>query len=95
MPVDVLTTSGSLGAEKPSVEFFHLLAGLVGVGPAEAVYVGDRLDNDVLPAKEAGMKAIFIRRGPWGYLNSTRPEVRLADARIESLDELPGLLAPL
>jgi FMN phosphatase YigB (HAD superfamily) len=91
--VDVLTTSGSLGAEKPSVEFFYLLAGLADVDPAEAVYVGDRLDNDVLPAKEAGMKAIFIRRGPWGYLHSTRPEVELADARIESLDELPGLLA--
>jgi FMN phosphatase YigB (HAD superfamily) len=95
LPVDVLTTSGSLGVEKPAVEFFRLLAGLSGVEPGEAAYVGDRLDNDVLPAKEAGMKAILIRRGPWGYLHSTRPEVRLADARVGSLAELPMLLARL
>jgi FMN phosphatase YigB (HAD superfamily) len=95
LPVNVLITSGSLGVEKPAVEFFRLLAGLAGVEPGEAAYVGDRLDNDVLPAKEAGMKAIFIRRGPWGYLHSTRPEVDLADARVGSLAELPTLLARL
>jgi FMN phosphatase YigB (HAD superfamily) len=58
----------------------------------EIAYVGDRLDNDVLPAKAAGMFAIFIRRGPWGYLHATRPEASEADARIESLLELPSLL---
>ncbi len=35
--------------------------------PSEVLYVGDRLDNDVLPAKSAGMQAVLIRRGPWGY----------------------------
>jgi hypothetical protein len=41
------------------------------------------------------MKAVFIRRGPWGYLHSIRQEVRLADARIDSLTELPTVLAHL
>jgi FMN phosphatase YigB (HAD superfamily) len=30
--------------------------------------VGDRVDNDVLPATVAGMRAVWIRRGPWGFI---------------------------
>lgn len=95
LPVDFITTSDTLGVEKPSLEFFQRLAALAGVEPEHAVYVGDRVDNDVIPAKEAGMIAIFIRRGPWGSLHATRPGVELADARIDSLDELPQILATL
>ena len=93
--MDCVTTSESLGAEKPSLEFFVKLASLAGVEPSEAAYVGDRVDNDVIPAKEAGMVAVFIRRGLWAYLHATRPEVELADARIDSLEELPTILARL
>ena len=31
--------------------------------PENAVMVGDRLDNDIRPAKELGMKTIRIRKG--------------------------------
>jgi FMN phosphatase YigB (HAD superfamily) len=35
--------------------------------PAERIaYVGDRLDNDLIPAKAAGMRTVFIRRGGRG-----------------------------
>jgi HAD superfamily hydrolase (TIGR01549 family) len=95
LPVDFVTTSESLGAEKPSPDFFFKLASLAGVEPSEAAYVGDRVDNDVIPAKGAGMVAVFLRRGLWGYLHATRPEVELADARIDSLEELPTILARL
>jgi HAD superfamily hydrolase (TIGR01549 family) len=88
LPVDFTTTSESLGAEKPSPVFFERLAELAGVEPSAAAYVGDRLDNDVIPAQQAGMKAIFIRRGPWGYLHAMRPDITLAQARIETLDQL-------
>ena len=35
------------------------------MAPEEIAYVGDRTDNDVLPAADAGMRPILIRRGPW------------------------------
>jgi hypothetical protein len=35
---------------------------------------------------------VFIRRGPWGVLHALRPEVERATARIDTLDELPGVL---
>lgn len=92
LSVDVVTSSESLGVEKPSLDFFTRMAELAGVDPREAAYVGDRLDNDVLPAREAGMVGVFIRRGPWGHLQALRPEADMADLRIDSLDELPAAL---
>ncbi len=83
-----------MGAEKPSSEFFRRLAGAAGVHPQACVYVGDRVDNDVVPAAEAGMAAVFLRRGPWGYVQAERPEPERAIARIDSLDELRGVLDP-
>ena len=51
-------------------------------------------DNDLIPAKAAGLRAAHLRRGPWGYLWADDPVVRkLADWRITSLAQLPGLLA--
>jgi hypothetical protein len=38
---------------------------------SEVAYVGDRVDNDVLPAAAAGLAAIAIRRG--GILQATPP----------------------
>ena len=55
-------------------------------------YVGDRVDNDILPAVEAGMIAVFIRRGPWGFLHAQWPEAQRAHLRIDSLTELPEAL---
>ena len=50
--------------------------------------MGDRVDNDVEPALAAGMVAVHIRRGPWGYLH----EAPGGALRIRSLDELPSVL---
>jgi len=57
--------------------------------------VGDRLDNDVLPALAAGMIAVFLRRGPWGYIHTTHPDSAKAHLRVESLDELSQHLQAL
>jgi FMN phosphatase YigB (HAD superfamily) len=57
--------------------------------------VGDRLDNNIRPALAAGMVTVFLRRGPWGYIHASHPDVAQAHIRIESLDELPERLTPL
>ena len=93
--VDVVASSAAWGVEKPSPEFFARVAAAAGVAPSEVAYVGDRVDNDVVPAKAAGMTAVFLRRGPWGYVHATWPEAAGADLRIESLAELPAALASL
>jgi len=44
-----------------------------GCAPTEIAYVGDRLDNDIPPALAAGMIAVFVRRGPWGWIDAPTP----------------------
>lgn len=92
-PIDVIASSERWGVEKPSPAFFTRIVAEAGVAPKEIAYVGDRLDNDVIPAVEAGMVGVFLRRGPWGVVHATWPEVARATVRIESLVELPDALA--
>ncbi|MCA5892003.1 HAD family hydrolase [Isoptericola sp. NEAU-Y5] len=92
LPVDAIRTSDEWGVQKPDPGFFAKVAELSGVPAAEIAYVGDRLDNDVLPAADAGMRPILIRRGPWGHLHAERPEAARATV-VDSLLELPALLA--
>jgi HAD superfamily hydrolase (TIGR01509 family) len=87
--VDAVASSESLGAWKPDPAFFAEVVELAGVPAGKIAYVGDRVDNDIAPALAAGMVAVHIRRGPWGYLQAPPAEA----IRIDSLDELPAALA--
>ncbi|WP_424530282.1 HAD family hydrolase [Sphaerisporangium viridialbum] len=93
LPVDSVHTSAGWGVSKPRPEFFAKVAAVAGREPGEILYVGDRLDNDVLPAREAGMRTALLRRGPWGYLHAERPEARRADAIVDGIPELAVALA--
>jgi HAD superfamily hydrolase (TIGR01662 family) len=67
---DVMAMSEELGVVKPNPAFYTRIAELTGAAPSEIAYVGDRVDNDVLPSVAAGMRAIWIRRGPWGVIGT-------------------------
>jgi FMN phosphatase YigB (HAD superfamily) len=92
LPVDFVASSERWGVEKPSPRFFERIVEAAGAPAASIAYVGDRLDNDILPARAAGMFTVFIRRGPWGFLHAMRPEAAQAHLRIDSLAELPARL---
>ena len=93
LAADVIATSDSWGVTKPSAAFFERIVAEAGVAPEAIAYVGDRVDNDVIPARAAGLCTVFLRRGPWGHLQASRPEAAQAHLRIESLAELPERLA--
>ncbi len=92
---DFIASSARLRAEKPAPQFFAEIARLAGAAPMEIAYVGDRLDNDVLPARNAGMVAVFLERGPWGRAHAQRGDAHLANIRLKQLLELPNALATL
>ena len=95
LPADLIATSAEWGVAKPDPAFFRRIINTAPGQPHEIVYVGDHRDNDLKPAKTAGLLAAHLRRGPWGYLWAHDPLVsQLADWRIASLTELPDLLAP-
>lgn len=90
VPGEPLFTSDEIGVEKPDAAFFRvLLARLGNPDPAAVAYVGDRVDNDVEPARAAGLVPVWLRRGPWGLLAPPPAEPVLT---VRTLAELPGLL---
>jgi HAD superfamily hydrolase (TIGR01549 family) len=93
LPVDDLVTSDELGVEKPDPAFFAAVLTRLGVDdPSRVLYVGDRVDNDVLPASEAGLATCWLTRGPWGQLQELPEDVE-PDLVLEGLGELPELIA--
>jgi HAD superfamily hydrolase (TIGR01662 family) len=94
LPADMIATSDDWNAAKPDASFFRAVIDAAPCGASEIVYVGDRLDNDVKPAKDAGMRTAFIRRGPWGYIWERHPDLQaVADWRMSTLAELPPIVA--
>jgi len=89
LPVDVIGSSEGWGVAKPAPEFFARVVKEAGCEAGAVAYVGDRVDNDVLPAVEAGLVAVHVRRGPWGYLQRGAERAHL---RVHSLAELPEAL---
>jgi HAD superfamily hydrolase (TIGR01549 family) len=95
LPADVIASSAGWGISKPDPRFFAKVIEAADE-PAESIaYVGDRLDNDVLPSLAAGMKAVFVRRGPWGWMHAEMPQIERAHVRIDSLLDLPDRLGLL
>ncbi|MCC5948614.1 MAG: HAD hydrolase-like protein [Nitriliruptoraceae bacterium] len=93
LPHDHIATSEELGSDKPEPGFFSAMIDLVErARPQDALYVGDRVDNDVLPAAAAGLRTCWLRRGPWGHLQDLPDDVEV-DLVLEGLGELPLLLA--
>lgn len=94
LPVDMVATSDDWGVSKPDPAFFLQLIRSVPHMAGEILYVGDRLDNDVRPAFEAGMKTALIRRGPWGIIQEGDPDAhKIATMRLGTLLELPEKIA--
>lgn len=92
LPVDVIGSSAGWGVRKPSSAFFERVVEEAGFVASEVAYVGDRVDNDVLPAASAGLVAVHVRRGPWGMLQPTPQEAALG---VDDLASLPAALASL
>lgn len=95
VPADLIASSAGWGVSKPDPKFFAKVIEAAGEPPEAIAYVGDRLDNDVLPSLSAGMAAVFIRRGPWGWMHAELPDIERAHIRLDSLLDLPDRLAAL
>jgi FMN phosphatase YigB (HAD superfamily) len=92
LPAVVISSSESLGVWKPDPRFFERIVELAECDAGELAYVGDRVENDIIPAAAAGLVAIHVRRGPWGRLQRTPAEAALG---LDDLASLPEALASL
>ena len=54
--------SAVVGIRKPDPRIFQLGIDALGMSPEEIVVVGDSLENDILPARELGCRAIWFNK---------------------------------
>jgi HAD superfamily hydrolase (TIGR01549 family) len=88
----ICLASAEEGAAKPEPILFHRALEQSNCAPEHAVMVGDRIDNDVRPAKALGWRTIRILQGH-GRLQSPRDDDDIADHTVITLDEITPLFA--
>ena len=81
----IVVTSQDVGVGKPKPQIFQEALRRASVQAAEAMYVGDQYQVDVVGANQAGMRGVLLDRG--GYFEQTNDS-----PRIRSLTQLTGLL---
>ena len=91
--MDVLACSAEEGVSKPDPELYAVALKQAGCEPEEAVMIGDRIDNDIIPAKRLGLLTIRILQG-YGRFQPELEGQERADWTIESLEQLIPLLVP-
>ena len=84
---DIIVASAEIGYAKPDLRIFEKALELAGCTAQECVMVGDRLDNDMHPAKAVGMTTVWIKNGLAKYQNA-KLGMGIADYSIERLSDL-------
>ncbi len=85
--IDLVIASAEEGVAKPDKRIFELALERAGCRPEQAVMIGDRIDNDIIPAKEIGMHTIWVKQGFWKYWNITCEEEK-AEYTVNHLTEI-------
>lgn len=84
--------SGSIGIKKPDQRFFETILANAGTKASESIMIGDRLDNDIIPAKRIGMKTIWIRWGRYSIMEPRTPD-EMPDATVAEVCEVLDAVA--
>lgn len=87
----VIASSAELGVSKPDPAIFRLALEQADCTPENAVMVGDRLDNDIRPAKKLGMKTIRIRKGIAVFAKPSC-EAEVPEHTVDNLSEIIRIL---
>jgi HAD superfamily hydrolase (TIGR01509 family) len=61
--ISICLSSAEVGLEKPDPAIFRLALSQSGCEPEQAVMIGDRIDNDIRPARQLGWKTIRVAQG--------------------------------
>ena len=86
--VDATAFSSETGVRKPDPRMFHTALRRIEVDAADAVFVGDRMLDDVVGARDVGMRTVLTHR----FRQEESGDV-VPDAVIDGLSELPAIVA--
>ena len=86
---DMVVASDEIGVYKPDCKIFTHALESANCSPSCAIMVGDRLDNDIIPAKSLGMQTVWVRNGLARY-----QDVKLGETFADLIvDGLAGMLS--
>lgn len=77
--------SAVVGVRKPDPRIFLLGVKALGLKPGEVTVVGDSMEKDIMPAREAGCQTIWLRGEQWTDMSV---DETLPDRIISDLNEL-------
>jgi 8-oxo-dGTP diphosphatase/putative hydrolase of the HAD superfamily len=85
--IDLIVASAEVGVSKPDKKIFELALERANCNPQKTMMVGDRVDNDIVPAKSMGMGTVWLKQG-FGQYWIVKNESEKADYEVESLSDL-------
>lgn len=75
--------SDDIKISKPDIRFYQYYLDMLGVNAEDTIMIGDRLDNDIIPAKSLGIKTILFKNGLYSILEP-RKQNEMPDYTVES-----------
>jgi putative hydrolase of the HAD superfamily len=96
--IDLVVISDQFGVRKPNPKLFEFCLSKFGVEGKETIYIGDRLEKDVLPARKNGIHTVYIHRG--GKYDFSKPDIEKPidikpDFEIDNLSEIFPIIKKL
>ena len=92
--IDFVGISAKVGLEKPDPAFFQLALKELGADAKNAIHIGNRFDTDVLPAKNLGMRTVWVLRGE-ANPEPAQSDIDQADIVVPDLTNVAELIAKL
>lgn len=88
--INLVIASAEEGVAKPDLRIFQIALARADCKPEEAVMVGDRLDNDIIPANKIGMTTVWTKQGFGSYAEPKTVEEQ-SDYIVNNLAEITEL----
>lgn len=87
-------TQDDFDITKPDPRYLERIIGVIGAVPARCVMVGDRIDNDIVPAKQLRIKTVLFRTGLHKDQMPRTPD-EIPDAELRDIRELSAAIRAL
>ena len=87
-------TQDDFSITKPDPRYYEQIVRKIGADPEACVMVGDRIDKDVIPAHQLGMKAVLVRTGIHRN-QAPRTPFEIPEADMQSINGLAKVIKAL
>ncbi|MEO8012355.1 MAG: HAD family hydrolase, partial [Dokdonella sp.] len=72
-------SASEVGVAKPAPDIFHHACERLGIAPEHVLHVGDDPLADVVGARDAGMRTVWLDRQAAAWQHEIRPDLEMAD----------------